>query len=1002
MADSGVFQTSPTVDQIGDVAGRLRSERYGSSALLFPEDGLDPDLDALLAGCLLFDPVAADDRNTVAFQLQTAGRNAGGPIRERLDSLEALLRDSRGATGLILRKIPLEVLQRARAISRQTTKSEGIGTSHLVTAVFMEIGVESLSRLSRHGLDFLGFLRGMVSRLDPKFENVDAWRRVLQPLLGRSARPRFLPAYSPESTHGEDRLGVATDAEVFARLICYRKASPPLSIGLFGEWGAGKSFFMELICKRVAALTNERIRRRIETEARIETGEKPAPGTTRRTDPFVTSVMQLKFNAWSYADADIWASLTAEIFDQIRVGGFDGREGAIFGRLLDLVAKDIQATEGKLTESLAKEEASTTEASRFEKEIALLTTEAARLESKAFVDIAGETVKELLKKPGKDDPDNDVRSRLDKAGKAIGYDKLSDEVLALQVQAEKAASFGGTALLMWRTLANGGWFSRVFFIGLGLLITIALAAPAFDLVAGWVPVAAKIAAAFPAVAAVLGSVVAAWTRIAPLVDFSDRYMKRLKKKQEENAAKLGKVKSDLAEARAKAADAKAAAQAATGRLRLLPGSKTADAKATLLRYFLFETEDTRDFEANLGIVSRARRAFETLNSILGEYRAFNDLRDRKTDGETLPRKDQARLEALSEKYTKVVEEERNSRKVWWEKHKADPIGAGEPPRSDIPDRIVLYIDDLDRCRTDQVVKVLEAVHLLLAFDSFVAVVGVDARWIRAALASHYEGQFADSAKAGSHRASALGPTPDDYLEKIFQIPFWLRSISIDPASESLSTLLDEVAGKPLSDDEPEGELEYAPSGLDHLVLDGSPNLANGVAPPPESLGSAPDIVEEERELAFFSRERQLFEELGPLISRSPRTVKRFINSYRIIRDHHRDNLNAFVSAEVNAPYAAVAFLLAIEVGLSRAERDLCIDAIFGEDVKMTVGMLSDWLSDPNEGQTHADQGLPWSWRDKVSVAASRIQTLGIEFDTSDLARYQPLVGRLSFHGPNRT
>src|SRR6185369_2506429 len=34
------------------------------------------------------------------------------------------------------------------------------------------------------------------------------------------------------------------------------------------------------------------------------------------------------------------------------------------------------------------------------------------------------------------------------------------------------------------------------------------------------------------------------------------------------------------------------------------------------------------------------------------------------------------------------------------------------------DRIVLYIDDLDRCEPEKVVEVLQAVHLLLAFDIF--------------------------------------------------------------------------------------------------------------------------------------------------------------------------------------------------------------------------------------------------------------------------------------------
>ena len=43
------------------------------------------------------------------------------------------------------------------------------------------------------------------------------------------------------------------------------------------------------------------------------------------------------------------------------------------------------------------------------------------------------------------------------------------------------------------------------------------------------------------------------------------------------------------------------------------------------------------------------------------------------------------------------------------------------------DRIVLFIDDLDRCPPDKVVEVLQAVHLLLAFELFV----VESGWIAA-------------------------------------------------------------------------------------------------------------------------------------------------------------------------------------------------------------------------------------------------------------------------------
>ena len=63
-----------------------------------------------------------------------------------------------------------------------------------------------------------------------------------------------------------------------------------------------------------------------------------------------------------------------------------------------------------------------------------------------------------------------------------------------------------------------------------------------------------------------------------------------------------------------------------------------------------------------------------------------------------------------------------------------PVQEGQEPPIQ---RIILYIDDLDRCQPDHVVQVLEAVHLLLAFPLFAVVVGVDPRWLRHSLADHY-------------------------------------------------------------------------------------------------------------------------------------------------------------------------------------------------------------------------------------------------------------------------
>jgi hypothetical protein len=109
--------------------------------------------------------------------------------------------------------------------------------------------------------------------------------------------------------------------------------------------------------------------------------------------------------------------------------------------------------------------------------------------------------------------------------------------------------------------------------------------------------------------------------------------------------------------------------------------------------------------------------------------------------------------------------------------------------------VILYIDDLDRCPVDRVVMVLEAVHLLLALKLFVVVVGVDPRWLMRSLRQHYAAQLAPS---GTPLSSWEGDraywnsTPENYLEKIFQVPFSLRPMS-QPGYVKLMT---SVLGQP--------------------------------------------------------------------------------------------------------------------------------------------------------------------------------------------------------------
>ncbi len=75
-------------------------------------------------------------------------------------------------------------------------------------------------------------------------------------------------------------------------------------------------------------------------------------------------------------------------------------------------------------------------------------------------------------------------------------------------------------------------------------------------------------------------------------------------------------------------------------------------------------------------------------------------------------------------------------------------------------------------RRKRCVEVLEAVHLLLAFELFVVVVAVDARWLSVALTDELRALKPD-------RDEGRCATPQDYLEKIFQLPFWVQPLTTD-------------------------------------------------------------------------------------------------------------------------------------------------------------------------------------------------------------------------------
>lgn len=225
-------------------------------------------------------------------------------------------------------------------------------------------------------------------------------------------------------------------------------------------------------------------------------------------------------------------------------------------------------------------------------------------------------------------------------------------------------------------------------------------------------------------------------------------------------------------------------------------------------------------------------------------------------------------------------------------------------------RILVLIDDLDRCEPAKAVEVLQAIKLLLNFKSFVVMLGIDARVVTRAVEKHYEGLLGPAGASGY-----------EYLDKIVQIPFRIP----EPEDEALEKFVHAQLGQPAERTEerldenrgPEPEVQ-GPGGPadrgtaragDAVVVRGVPTselpsrarvirslsgeLTDVGASPPgrtspprqaESAVEKPSPPGPARSVDPFTyREYQAFKALVPYLRPNPRHIKRLINVYRLVR-----------------------------------------------------------------------------------------------------------------------
>lgn len=802
--------------------------------------------------------------------LMQAGSGVAGEIRDEDDFQQALLeasastaslekmrsRIAAGATPLSLRSFKEEapkaiisgglrrILEQARTFAFATTRDGYVASRHLIAAMILaERGSTAHELLSKVGVSFAPLRRGMVRRITRRWLSDDgpAWRMVL---IG-STPPTLVGYDSDDPARGDDRLDVTRYATAFATVMAAQAVQPPLSIGVFGDWGSGKSFFMRLMSQ--------------ETEKVCNLNDLDGDGQRL----FARRVVPIEFNAWHYAEANLWASLVQTLLEKLSecIHPAEHERDPLAQLELAKEARREAVQELQRTKKIA---AAASERVKDAEQTAIQRKK--EREELASRDVWNAVADELLGDQAK------VEDALEDAERYLGVEglrKAGSTVGELKSVADQIANEAQAMRREWQWLLKRHLLKPVLAMGAVALLAGGVVLAAWHALAGIESWVTAILVEFSALVA-LGTL-RARTLLAGVQRGLGRWASIRSRIEARHAERQLLFSAELEAARREAERAEAqrdavrqtkeAAQAAVAEAEQTVKESTSTRRIARLVQGRLEGED---YEQYLGIISTIRHDFGYLSRELGRR----------------PAERGAELEDSDYR----------------------PI-----------DRIVLYIDDLDRCPSKQVVSVLEAVHLLLAFPLFVVVVGVDIRWAGTSLHEHYPRHLDAGLQADDRRAlPEQGASALDYLEKIFQIPFWLPPMEEDDARNMIAALLPLSEGKERPAEQPAEGTQRPPQ----RPLQIQPEDKHSKAGKYPSAGARPAEPTVPAAMEIVAAEREYLLRLSGAVGKSPRRLKRFVNTYRIVKASC-DALEreTFVrDGGKSGSYRAAATLLAIATG----------------------------------------------------------------------------------------
>lgn len=698
----------------------------------------------------------------------------------------------------------------------------------------------------------LGFYRNTIHEASPNDVIIilsrvdkDRWKELV-PKTPTNPKKETIAGLVSDSDKGTDYLDITKDVNAFARVVAAKSFEPPLAIALFGKWGSGKSFFMRKLKEQISKLSSNK-----------------ADGI------YCEGIAHIHFNAWSYMDSNLWASIVTKIFEELN-------EYISENRRVDIERKEIEKL---LTDklSIAKEEIGILESkkesvvlqiSSLEEKRKTITKELEENIRKVKTDTVWQIIETADEEFNAKEKiltalnENDSFIKTEAELKNIIPEKYWNDPEKTYQLAKSRLTFLKEFFRKDKIQTNLIWLAAILGIIAFTPLILELLSLQISKTNFLIPQAAlsllitggAIWRRAESVYIQLQPVIASFWKVK---ESHESKIKEAKAKfeQEEKALKLeiekGKSEVLLIQEQIQKAET----------IKTDLDFRINNAFATEALYsFIDRRSKSEDYKKHLGLISIIRRDFEILNDLFTDHnQEATKIKDAKD---------------FKDKFEKPLE------------------------------RIILYIDDLDRCPEENVVQVLEAVNLLMAFPLFVVVVGVDSRWVKNALIKKHALQFTGKLNGNETFDTNLELIePSNYLEKIFQVPFHLK----DAKDISVKDMIKKLAQNKVkvSSYVEEGYVEEG------YVASPTTGKTTSIINPTPSNTTDTILIDKPEALILTDEEIALMQDMSEVIGNNPRAIKRFVNIYRIIKAHEEFDYEA---DSTNQELSAILFLLALPLG----------------------------------------------------------------------------------------